>query len=134
MPKGKLSKNKRKRNLNYQIDSKVKVLSGNKITIERVNDMQKTGCTIILKEISSDKEDYIAHEVNLRENSITAIGFLREGGYYLKNFYFKKPNISEVSSEKIIPKETFWHYRDIEKKIKIVENSKNLEKSLEMLN
>jgi len=133
MVKGRLSKNKRKReNRNYKIEPKVKILSVDRITPERVNNMQNAGCIVVLKGIGHNKEDYIVHKVELKENLISAASSFSEGTY-LKNFYFKASNIPHYINEENIPIDTsFWSYPGLEEKIKIAEEKGFLEKSLEV--
>ncbi len=131
MTKGRLARNKRKRkNIYHETGPRVKVRFKDEITVQGINEMQKARCIVILKGREDGKENYVVHKVNLKEKSIS-VAYLLSTGYGLRKLSFLYTYTPYLISEKDISINPSESYQELEEKIKIVEESGKLEKSLE---
>jgi len=71
MVAGALARNrKNRRNINYQSENKVKILSGNNITLEKIYSRHKNGCLVCLENFANSGERVVVDEVDFEKNTI----------------------------------------------------------------
>ncbi len=124
MVTGKLKRNKRKekRNVNYSDGDRIKTLSGNDITLEKIYSRYKNGCLVTLDDINklnkSEKKG-IVHEVNWEKRKIL-YAFSVKDGLSFEEYFFestKEPNRYHINTCQYIPNHSV--YNELNKKIQM---------------
>jgi len=71
MVTGTLARNRKKRrNVNYSDGDKIKILSGNDITLEKIYSRHKNGCLVALENFVRDGKMAVVHKVNFEKKTI----------------------------------------------------------------
>ena len=70
---------KNKRNTNYPDADRIKILSGDNITLEKIYSRHKNGCLVCLEDFVNSGERVVVDEVDFEKNTI-GIAYLSLGG------------------------------------------------------
>ena len=122
MVTGALARNRKKRrNINYSNEDRIKILSGEDITLEKIYSIYNSGCLITLDNINklnkSEKKG-IVHEVNWEKRKII-YAFSVKDGLSLEEYLFestKKPNSYRIKAVWGIPNHQI--YDELNEKLK----------------
>lgn len=124
MVTGALKKNKRNRNQGYDLASKVKILSGDEITFEKIKSKIDTGCLVVLEGV--EKSKVFAYEVSSKTGKDKSVYVALKSGNpeyislaILKFVSIKLPRSYYVYSGTSIPlnKQYPSFYNELNKKI-----------------
>jgi hypothetical protein len=131
MPKGKLSRNKRKGKTNYPLEKKIKVLSVENLRSEDIRSKLNAGCLIVLKESGKDKQR--VYEVSQNEK-IMSLASKDGQGIVLSTMMmgdihsFVSPEGYLIKTEKHIDKDSYMHssiYNKLNPKLEIIHQNQN---------
>lgn len=123
MVTGKLKRNKRREKRNFGGNyPKLKVLSGEDITFEKIYSRYNCGCLVTLDDINKlnkSENKGIVHEVNWEKRKIIYAFSIKEG-LSLEEYFFentKKPNSYHINAYQHIPNHQI--YNELNKKIQM---------------
>jgi hypothetical protein len=128
MVTGALRKNKKKRkNGSYSLENRVKILSGDEITLNSINDRIKTGCLVVLENFKNGKSA-IVNKLDFNDRTMRVAYYDFSISYiHMEDYKFEINNQQKYNLERESLVNPLWGnlYNVLNKKLSIAKLNQN---------